>query len=523
MSDSNSNTASRIAHNTFRRMANQLGTAKIIVLEKIGKRDTTETFEMQQVAKSVEDTRMHLKDVYKKVLRMNRSSSANLDDVRAVGESCRLYSNSLANNGEHPTLAGMFLKLADFLQYHEDLKTKMDFLIGLQSENIKDFVKGDIREARMEKKRFDKVRQTYESSLEALKRAQQTKSKNLKEIEEEVKQLKVVYEGCTFTTFHSLNDVIKKNDFETLEKCCEIFDAYIDFFEKGNKYLSGLAPFLQKHKEVIQQTRKQFTEQQVIRSQSIDENGLIKPRVFGVPLEEITKRDGTLVPLVVSKSIDYLQQKGRIETEGIFRISGAKCQLDEMKRAFEEGKNPDFNKVDDPSVIAGILKLFFRELPIPLLTYDLYDKFLCACADEPQEMVEKIRPVLEQLPPANKEILRQLMGLCSQIVMQVEKNKMSASNLAIVLSPNLIHPRDENSILMKIDLEKCNMLVLTMITHYEELFSKLPVSVYNANAGSNNSAGGGVSPLTTSRRTFESYQIDSSSRGWSRGVKPADT
>jgi hypothetical protein len=53
----------------------------------------------------------------------------------------------------------------------------MDFLIGLQSENIKDFVKGDIREARMEKKRFDKVRQTYESSLEALKRAQQTKSK----------------------------------------------------------------------------------------------------------------------------------------------------------------------------------------------------------------------------------------------------------------------------------------------------------------------------------------------------------
>ena len=44
---------------------------------------------------------------------------------------------------------------------------------------------------------------------------------------------------------------------------------------------------------------------------------------------------------------------------------------------------PDANKVDLGNyaihVVAGVLKLFFRTLPSPIITEELYDEFLRAC------------------------------------------------------------------------------------------------------------------------------------------------
>lgn len=46
------------------------------------------------------------------------------------------------------------------------------------------------------------------------------------------------------------------------------------------------------------------------------------------------------------------------------------------------GLLPDLALVQDPHVVAGLLKLYFRELPVPLLTFELYDCFLAAaCMD----------------------------------------------------------------------------------------------------------------------------------------------
>ncbi len=42
------------------------------------------------------------------------------------------------------------------------------------------------------------------------------------------------------------------------------------------------------------------------------------------------------------------------------------------------GDVPDLMVVSDAHVIASLLKLWFRELPEPLLTYELYDCFIAA-------------------------------------------------------------------------------------------------------------------------------------------------
>ena len=47
-----------------------------------------------------------------------------------------------------------------------------------------------------------------------------------------------------------------------------------------------------------------------------------------------------------------------------------------MKQTYENGDVPDYNKVDSYHSIAGLLELWFRELPEPITTHALYDQFM---------------------------------------------------------------------------------------------------------------------------------------------------
>lgn len=88
---------------------------------------------------------------------------------------------------------------------------------------------------------------------------------------------------------------------------------------------------------------------------------------------------------------------------GIYRLSGTTSRVQALKAAFNKGKREcdtigrcsstdflaDVNSVDvlsdewsaDINVVSGCLKLWFRELPEPLLTYGLYHQFIDAARE----------------------------------------------------------------------------------------------------------------------------------------------
>ncbi len=66
-----------------------------------------------------------------------------------------------------------------------------------------------------------------------------------------------------------------------------------------------------------------------------------------------------------------------IDTEGIFRISGNKERVAGLKDAFDRGEEVDFIKEKtNPNDISSLFKMFLRELPEPILTYEKYEKWL---------------------------------------------------------------------------------------------------------------------------------------------------
>lgn len=59
--------------------------------------------------------------------------------------------------------------------------------------------------------------------------------------------------------------------------------------------------------------------------------------VFGVSLEELFRRDGSPVPLVVYQCIQAVDLFG-LEVEGIYRIPGTSSHIQAMKQLFDSGK-----------------------------------------------------------------------------------------------------------------------------------------------------------------------------------------
>lgn len=65
-----------------------------------------------------------------------------------------------------------------------------------------------------------------------------------------------------------------------------------------------------------------------------------------------------------------------VTAEGIFRISGVLDQVNHYKQMFDTGSDPDLTSCSNPHNISNLLKLYLRELPNPLLTYERYDAFV---------------------------------------------------------------------------------------------------------------------------------------------------
>jgi hypothetical protein len=125
----------------------------------------------------------------------------------------------------------------------------------------------------------------------------------------------------------------------------------------------------------------------------------------------------------------------------------------------------------DVHVVSGLLKQFIRELPEPLLTFELYETFVLASnVENTEERVLYIRKILKSLPTGNRVFLTYLIKFLSMVAAKADKNHMHAKNLAIVFAPSLLRPEVETMDSLLGDSLNINRILETMINHYEETF-----------------------------------------------------
>eukprot|EP00005_Dracoamoeba_jomungandri_P008734 CAMPEP_0174273988 /NCGR_PEP_ID=MMETSP0439-20130205/56514_1 /TAXON_ID=0 /ORGANISM="Stereomyxa ramosa, Strain Chinc5" /LENGTH=560 /DNA_ID=CAMNT_0015365515 /DNA_START=140 /DNA_END=1819 /DNA_ORIENTATION=+ len=195
-------------------------------------------------------------------------------------------------------------------------------------------------------------------------------------------------------------------------------------------------------------------------------------KLFGVAIS----RTQTDVPIVIKKCITFLRNEQYLMSEGIFRKSGNHSDIMNLKARFDAGEDVILDDVDVHTV-TGLLKLYLRELPEPLCTFELYDMFIAA-AGIPREQhtmrVYQVLKVLEMLPLANQILIKYLVNFLLLVKEHSNVNKMSSSNIATVFAPNLIRPQGAEIGAMMEYTAVSNNLMELLISSYDELLSGFP-------------------------------------------------
>ena len=78
-------------------------------------------------------------------------------------------------------------------------------------------------------------------------------------------------------------------------------------------------------------------------------------------------------------------------------------------------------------------------MPEPLLTFTLYDDFLRAVSiQDRQDQAQTVYAIIEQLPPANYQLLERLLFHLARVAHHEHDNRMSPNALAIVFAPCIL-------------------------------------------------------------------------------------
>uniref|UniRef100_A0A672GVB2 Rho GTPase activating protein 31 n=1 Tax=Salarias fasciatus TaxID=181472 RepID=A0A672GVB2_SALFA len=165
---------------------------------------------------------------------------------------------------------------------------------------------------------------------------------------------------------------------------------------------------------------------------------------FGCDLTEHLQSSGQDVPQVLKKCAEFIEKHGIVD--GIYRLSGVTSNIQRLRQEFCSEACPDLTKevyLQDIHCVGSLCKLYFRELPNPLLTYELYGKFTEVVSVQGEhERLLHLQRVIRELPTSHFRTLEYLTKHLARLATLSTQTNMHTRNLALVWAPNLLRSKD---------------------------------------------------------------------------------
>jgi len=161
--------------------------------------------------------------------------------------------------------------------------------------------------------------------------------------------------------------------------------------------------------------------------------------LFGSELADRADYERRQIPCVVTRCIEEVELRG-MDVEGIYRKTGGNSQVKTIQEGFDKNENFDISDPDmDITAVTSVLKQYFRKLPNPLLTYDVYDQVLeISNLPNDTEKCAHLQRVFNELPRQHKDCLEFLMFHLSRVASREKENLMTPKNLAVVFAPTIM-------------------------------------------------------------------------------------
>ncbi|KAG7260859.1 hypothetical protein CRUP_004284, partial [Coryphaenoides rupestris] len=134
-----------------------------------------------------------------------------------------------------------------------------------------------------------------------------------------------------------------------------------------------------------------------------NKGGMSSTRVFGVALDEVTRTRtpcGHDVPLLVQHIVQYIENHGRLDLEGLFLVNSNTERVDWLRQRYDSGEGVELEEDGDLPSAVSLLRLFLQELPEPLITMEIQTHLLHIHQDYSSEeaVYSSMKFLLQQLP-----------------------------------------------------------------------------------------------------------------------------
>ena len=165
--------------------------------------------------------------------------------------------------------------------------------------------------------------------------------------------------------------------------------------------------------------------------------------LFGSELVDRADYERRQIPSVVTRCIEEVELRG-MDTEGIYRKTGGSGQQKIVQEGFERIDDFDISDPElDITAVTSVLKQYFRKLPTPLLTFDVYDRILESISkqfvsfqlmikltlflaiENDSERCAHLKRTFSMLPDKHRDCLEFLMFHLSRVATRESENLVS--------------------------------------------------------------------------------------------------
>ncbi|XP_025959732.1 rho GTPase-activating protein 17 isoform X7 [Dromaius novaehollandiae] len=314
-------------------------------------------------------------------------------------------------------------KLAMELSQHE-VQIEKEIL-----DPLNQLTESDIPNIQKQRKQLAKLVLDWDSARARYNQAHKTSGTNfqvhpskIESLKEEMDEAGNKVEQCKDQLAADMYNFVSKEG-EYAKFFVMLLEAQADYHRKALAVLEKVLPEIQAHQD-------KWTE---------------KP-AFGTPLEEHLKRSGREIAVPIEACVMMLLETGMRE-EGLFRIAAGASKLKKLKAALDCSASQLDEFYSDPHAVAGALKSYLRELPEPLMTYSLYEEWTQAANIQDQDKkLQELWKICNRLPKHYHANFRYLIKFLAKLAQNSDVNKMTPSNVAIVLGPNLLWAKNEGSL-----------------------------------------------------------------------------
>ncbi|XP_077370117.1 rho GTPase-activating protein 4-like [Festucalex cinctus] len=200
-------------------------------------------------------------------------------------------------------------------------------------------------------------------------------------------------------------------------------------------------------------------------------------KLFNGDMLSFMEASGQQIPLVVESCIRFINLNG-LHHEGIFRVSGSQVEVNNLRDAFERGEDPLAEHKSDLDSVAGVLKMYFRDLKNPLFPVDSLSRLLeCAYIKNDGERANQLKSVISSFSEPLIIVMRYLFAFLHHVSQYSDENMMQPYNLAVCFGPSLVRGVQDQNRDQQQDQQdavalqpQINALVKSFIVQHESIF-----------------------------------------------------